>query len=149
MRISDWSADVCSSDLIIRSRVRKTIEQELADVPYAQLFFSDLLKRAIAEASALFDHPYKQYILFKYLEEKLAAKSVGDLPKRLDGHRHARAYFGIIRLEMGGAAVNGDEQEEFIRAALDMETSVESAIAENSLNPANIDRKSTRLNSSH
>src|SRR3546814_10134958 len=103
MRISDWSADVCSSDLIIRSRVRKTIEQELADDPYAQLFFSDLLKRAIAEASALFDHPYKQYILFKDLEEKLAAKSVGDLPKRLDGHRHARAYFGIIRLEMGGA----------------------------------------------
>src|SRR3546814_2352104 len=40
---------------------------------------------------------------------------------------------------MGGAAVNGDEQEEFIRAALDMETSVESAIAENSLNPANIE----------
>src|SRR3546814_9091842 len=114
MRISDWSSDVCSSDL------------ELADDPYAQLFFSDLLKRAIAEASALFDHPYKQYILFKDLEEKLAAKSVGDLPKRLDGHRHARAYFGIIRLEMGGAAVNGDEQEEFIRAALDMETSVES-----------------------
>src|SRR3546814_15568442 len=78
MRISDWSSDVCSSDL-----------------------------------------------LSKDLEEKLAAKSVGDLPKRLDGHRHARAYFGIIRLEMGGAAVNGDEQEEFIRAALDMETSVE------------------------
>src|SRR3546814_5063659 len=73
------------------------------------------------------------------LEEKLAAKAVGDLPKRLDGHRHARAYFGIIRLEMGGAAVNGDEQEEFIRAVLDMETSVESAIAENSLNPANIE----------
>src|SRR3546814_15209401 len=50
-----------------------------------------------------------------------------------------RSYFGIIRLEMGGAAVNGDEQEEFIRAALAMETSVESAIAENSLNPANIE----------
>src|SRR3546814_20349636 len=92
MRISDWSSDVCSSDL-----------------------------------------------LSKDLEEKLAAKSVGDLPKRLDGHRHARAYFGIIRLEMGGAAVNGDEQAEFIRAALDMETSVESAIAENSLNTANIE----------
>src|SRR3546814_17245479 len=73
------------------------------------------------------------------LEEKLAAKAVGDLPKRLDGHRHARASFGIIRLEMGGAAVNGADQEEFIRAALDMETSVESAIAENSLNPANIE----------
>src|SRR3546814_3000286 len=86
-----WSPEKTRNETdIIRSRVRKTIEQELADDPYAQLFFSDLLKRAIAEASALFDHPYKQYILFKDLEEKLAAKSVGDLPKRLDGHRHAR-----------------------------------------------------------
>src|SRR3546814_18159094 len=106
--------------LSLRPPPRSTLTDPL--VPYPTRFQS-----AIAEAYALFDHPYKQDILFKDLEEKLAAKSVGDLPKRLDGHRHARAYFGIIRLEMGGAAVNGDEQEEFIRA----------------------DRKSTRLNSSH
>ena len=135
-----WSPEKTRNETdIIRSRVRKTIEQELADDPYAQLFFSDLLKRAIAEASALFDHPYKQYILFKDLEEKLASKSIDDLPKRLEGHRHASAYFGIIRLEIGDAVANGDEQEEFIRAALGMEKSVESAIAENSLNPANIE----------
>lgn len=135
-----WSTEKVRNETdIIRSRVRKTIEQELADDPYAQLFFSDLLKRAIAEASALFDHPYKQYFLFKDLEEKIAAKSIDDLPKHLEGHRHASAYFGIIRLEMGNAVANGDEQKEFIQAALDMEKSVESAIAENSLNPANIE----------
>ncbi|WP_284126595.1 type I restriction endonuclease subunit R [Parerythrobacter aestuarii] len=135
-----WSPEKTRNETdIIRSRVRKTIEQELADDPYAQLFFSDLLKRAIAEASALFDHPYKQYIMFKDLEEKLAAKKIDDLPKRLEGHRHASAYFGIIRLEIGDAVANGDEQQDFIRAALDMEKSVESAIAENSLNPANIE----------
>lgn len=59
--------------------------------------------------------------------------------KRLAGHRHASAYFGIIRLEIGDELAKGDEQEEFIQAALDMEKSVESAIAENSLNPANIE----------
>ena len=42
-------------------------------------------------------------------------------------------------MEIGDAVANGDEQEEFIRAALGMEKSVESAIAENSLNPANIE----------
>ena len=66
-------------------------------------------------------------------------KSIDDLPKRLAGHRHANAYFGIIRLEIGDELAKGDEQEEFIQAALDMEKSVESAIAENSLNPANIE----------
>ncbi len=135
-----WSAEKTRNETdIIRSRVRKTIEQELADDPYAQLFFSDLLRRAIAEASALFDHPYKQYVLFKDLEEKLAAKTVDDLPKGLEGRRHASAYFGIIRLEMGNVVSTATEQEEFIHAALDMEKFVESAIAENSLNPANIE----------
>ena len=73
------------------------------------------------------------------MEEKLASKSIDDLPKRLAGHRHASAYFGIIRLEIGDELAKGDEQEDFIQAALDMEKSVESAIAENSLNPANIE----------
>jgi type I restriction enzyme R subunit len=42
-------------------------------------------------------------------------------------------------LEIGDELAKGDEQEEFIQATLDMEKSVESAIAENSLNPANIE----------
>ena len=135
-----WSAEKTRNETdIIRSRVRKTIEQELADDPYAQFFFSDLLKRAIAEASALFDHPYKQYVLFKDLEEKLAARRTDDMPTDLEGHRHASAYFGIIRLEIGDDAVNGEDRSEYVKVALDMEQAVESAVAENSLNPANIE----------
>lgn len=124
---------------IIRSRVRKTIDQELADDPYAKLFFSDLLKRAIAEAEELFDHPYKQYILLKNFEEKLASKQVDNVPADLNGHRHANTYFGIIRLEIGEELANGKDRDKFVRTALDMEQVIESAIAENSLNPTNIE----------
>ena len=46
---------------LIRTRLRKTIEQDLADDPYAQKVFGELLRQAIAEAEAMFDHPLKQY----------------------------------------------------------------------------------------
>jgi type I restriction enzyme R subunit len=119
--------------------VRKTIEQELADNPYAQLFFSHLLKQAIAEASALFDHPFKQYVLFKDLEEKLGAKEVGNLPPKLHGRSHATAYYGIMRIEMGDDLVHGEAADEFVSASLDIEKIVERAVAENSLNPSSIE----------
>ena len=138
--VESWSAEKTRNETdIIRSRVRKTIEQELADDPYAQVFFSDLLKQAIDEASELFDHPYKQYVLFKDLDEKLAARQIDDVPVDLEGYRHASAYFGIIRLEIGEDLTNGEDRGEYVKAALDMEKSVRSAIAENSLNPANIE----------
>ena len=135
-----WSAEKTRNETdIIRSRMRKTIEQELADDPYAQLYFSDLLKRAIAEASALFDHPYKQYVLFKDLEQKLASKHIDELPDQLKGHSHASAYFGIIRLELEDDALIGEARKALVEASLGMEKAVEKAIAENSLNPANIE----------
>ena len=135
-----WSSEKTRNETdIIRSRMRKTIEQELSDDPYAQLYFSDLLKRAIAEASALFDHPYKQYVLFKDLEQKLASKHIDELPDQLKGHSHASAYFGIIRLEIEDDVLIGEARKALVEASLDMEKAVEKAIAENSLNPANIE----------
>src|SRR3546814_16080534 len=48
-----WSPEKTRNETdIIRSRVRKTIEQELADDPYAPLFFSYLHHRAIADTYA-------------------------------------------------------------------------------------------------
>ena len=136
----EWSDEKTRNETdIIKSRVRKTIEQDLADDPYAQLFFSDLLKQAIAEASALFDHPFKQYVLFKDLEEKLDAKDVGDLPPKLHGRPHASAYYGILRIEMGDELVRGEAANEFVTASLDIEKIVERSVAENSLNPSSIE----------
>lgn len=124
---------------IIRSRVRKTIEQELVDDPYAQLYFSQLLKQAIADASSQFDHPFKQYVLFKDLEEKLASKKIEGIPTELENRDHASAYFGIMRLEMGEEALSGKSESAFVAAAIDIEIAVKNAVAEHSLNPQNIE----------
>src|SRR5690606_15981786 len=60
-----WSEEKTRNETdIIRTRLKKTIEQDLADDPCAQKVFADLLKQAIAEAEAMFDHPLKQYALF-------------------------------------------------------------------------------------
>ncbi len=135
-----WSPEKTRNETdIIRSRIRKTIEQELADDPYAQLYFSQLLKQAIAEASSLFDHPFKQFVLFKDLEEKLCERKLVDQPVRLENRPHASAYFGVMRLELGNAVVMGDQQPDYVKTALDIETAVNNAVAENSLNPQNIE----------
>ena len=55
---------------VIKSRMTKTIQEDLLEDPFAQMRFSELLKEAIVEAEKLFDHPFKQYSLFEALEEK-------------------------------------------------------------------------------
>src|SRR5690625_5832777 len=86
------------------------IEQELRDDPYAQEAFSKLLRQAIEEAEKLFDHPLKQYMLFREFEEQVQDRRLNDIPDAFAGNRHAQAYFGDFK---------------------------------------KVDRKSTRLNSSH
>ncbi|MGY0646068.1 MAG: type I restriction endonuclease subunit R, partial [Paraglaciecola chathamensis] len=44
----------------ITGRITKMIEQDLADDPYAQEYFSKMLKKAIEDARAMFDAPVKQ-----------------------------------------------------------------------------------------
>ncbi|MCV5111853.1 hypothetical protein OFM52_31850, partial [Escherichia coli] len=61
---------------IIKTRVTKMIEQELRDDPYAQEAFSKLLRMAIEEAEKLFDHPLKQYLLFREFEEQVEARKL-------------------------------------------------------------------------
>lgn len=135
-----WSPEKTRNETdIIRSRIRKTIEQELADDPYAQLYFSQLLKQAIAEASSLFEHPYKQFVLFKDLEEKLADRDVAGLPDALTNRPHASAYFGVMRMELGEQTVIGGDKAAYVTTALEIETAVNNAVAENSLNPQNIE----------
>lgn len=115
-----------------------TIEQELADDPYAQAVFSELLKQAIAEAEALFDHPHKQYILFKEFEDKVCAREVEDVPAALNGNKHAKAYFGAFRLVLDRAM---DKQDERARVddALFIDKTVKAAVTEHSLSPHDIE----------
>ena len=60
----DWREEKTRNETdIIKTRIKKTIEQDLANDPYAQKVFSELLKDAISEAESLFDHPIKEYTL--------------------------------------------------------------------------------------
>jgi type I restriction enzyme, R subunit len=104
----EWSEEKTRNETdLIRTRLRKTIEQDLADDPYAQKVFGELLRQAIAEAEAMFDHPLKQYALFKDFEERLAARQTPGVPAALERNAHAKAYFGAIRLVLGEQACDG------------------------------------------
>lgn len=73
------------------------IEQELRDDPYAQEAFSRLLRMAIEEAEKLFDHPLKQYLLFREFEEKVEARKLSDIPDALAVNKYAQAYYGVFK----------------------------------------------------
>lgn len=139
----DWSEEKTRNETdMIRTRVRKTIEQELAEDPYAQKVFGELLKQAIAEAEAMFDHPLKQYALFESFEQQLASRVTPGVPDALADKPHAKAYFGAMRLVLGDdafAGLNAESIHQWVQQAIAMYEVVRDAVAENSLNPQNIE----------
>lgn len=139
----NWSEEKTRNETdIIRTRLKKTIEQDLADDPYAQKVFSELLKQAIAEAEAMFEHPFKQYALFKDFEDKVAQRDIEGIPDAFGDNRHARAYYGTFKLVMGDEAfeeIDAKQRRVFVDEALAIDEAVRNAIAENSLNVQNID----------
>ncbi|MDO9225302.1 MAG: HsdR family type I site-specific deoxyribonuclease [Pseudomonadota bacterium] len=138
-----WSEEKTRNETdLIRTRLKRTIEQELADDPYAQKVFAELLKLAIAEAEAMFDHPLKQYALFSQFEEQVARREVAGIPDHFGDNPHARAYFGTFRLVLGDAcfdAGDADETGQYVEEARAIDAAVRDAVAENSLNPQNIE----------
>jgi type I restriction enzyme R subunit len=135
-----WSEEKTRNETdLIRTRLKKTIEQDLADDPYAQKVFADLLKQAIAEAEAMFDHPLKQYALFRKFEERVEYHDVGGIPDAFGDNHPARAYFGAFRLALGAAVEGGDASRAYVDEAFKIDAVVRSAVAENSLNPQNIE----------
>jgi len=138
--VEQWSEEKTRNETdMIRTRLKKTIEQDLADDPYAQKVFADLLKQAIAEAEAMFDHPLKQYALLKKFEEQVDARDVSGLPAELSESKHLRAYFGICRLVLGEDAFAETDQAAWVGQAKEIDAVVRQAVAEHSLNPQNIE----------
>lgn len=136
---SGWSEEKTRTETdIIKSRVRKTIEQDLAEDPYAQAFFSDLLRQAIAEAESLFNHPYKQYALFRDIEEQIERGVAGGIPESIQPHPHRRAYFGILKLTAGNELAP-EEENAFVDLTARIDAAVQRSVSENSLNPQNIE----------
>ena len=139
----DWSEEKTRNETdMIRTRLRRTIEQELAEDPYAQKVFGELLKQAIAEAEAMFDHPLKQYALFQTFEQQLESRATPGVPDVLFDKPHAKAYFGAMRLVLGDeafTALSSEAIDSLVLQTLAMDFVVRDAVAENSLNPQNIE----------
>lgn len=136
----NWSDEKTRNETdMIRTRLKRTIEQDLADDPYAQRVFAELLKQAIAQAEAMFDHPLKQYALFKEFEGRVSARQVTGIPDQLEDKPSARAYYGICRLALGEADFQKADQDSLVRQATDIDEVVRQAVAEHSLNPQNIE----------
>src|SRR5690606_2061708 len=126
---------------IIKTRVTRMIEQDLRDDPYAQEAFSKLLRQAIEEAEKLFDHPLKQYMLFREFEEQVQQRRLGDIPDAFAGNRHAQAYFGVLKkiLPEALAVMDPQVQDKWVKVAFEIDRVVDTSIAENSINPQNIE----------
>ena len=137
----EWSEEKTRNETdIIKTRVAKMIEQELRDDPYAQEAFSKLLRQAIKEAEALFDHPLKQYMLFREFKEKVAERQLDDLPDSFNGNRHAQAYFGVFKKMIPtGFRDIAEEQQSWVDLSFTVDDLVAVAVAENSINPQNIE----------
>jgi len=127
---------------LIRTRVRKKIEQQMDDDPYAKEYFSKLLKKAIEEAEKLFDYPLKQYALYKKFSDEVEQRKVDGIPGALEDKPHAKAYYGAIRLVLGDSAFDvlpAEKQQAFIDLSIEIDDVVNRAVAEHSLNPQNIE----------
>ncbi|HDY8025494.1 TPA: type I restriction endonuclease subunit R [Vibrio vulnificus] len=138
----DWSEDKTRNETdIIKTRVTRMIEQELRDDPYAQEAFSKLLRQAIEEAEKLFDHPLKQYMLFHEFEEQVQDRRLNDIPDAFAGNRHAQAYFGVFKkvLPEALAVLDSQVQDKWVKVAFEIDQAVETSVAENSINPQNIE----------
>ncbi|TDQ35356.1 type I restriction endonuclease subunit R [Thiopseudomonas denitrificans] len=138
----DWSEDKTRNETdIIKTRIARTIEQELRDDPYAQEAFSKLLRQAIAEAEKLFEHPLKQYMLFHEFEQQVQQRRLDDIPDAFDGNHHAQAYFGVFKKQLPEVFAVTDEQvvNKWVKLAFAIDQIVDQAVAENSINPQNIE----------
>ena len=135
-----WSDEKTRTEAdLIKTRIRKTIEQDLLDDPYARKVFSELLRQAIREAEALFDHPGKQYTLFKDLEEQVRNRNTPGMPAALEGNRMAQAFFGVLLMDLDEDAKAALGEETMTAEALHIDQIVEDAIAANAINPASIE----------
>jgi type I restriction enzyme R subunit len=130
----------------ITGRITKMIEEDLADDPYAQEYFSNLLKKAIEKTKEMFDAPVKQYILFADFEQEVKDRKVSDIPNDFTDdsgklNKHAQAYFGLFKHVFGADYLieQSLDNEKLVALAFNIDEVVNNAVAEYSINPAEIE----------
>jgi type I restriction enzyme R subunit len=130
----------------ITGRITKMIEEDLADDPYAQEYFSNLLKKAIEKTKEMFDAPVKQYILFADFEQEVKERKVADIPNDFTDdsgklNKNAQAYFGLFKHVFGAdyLAEQSLDNEKLVELVFNIDEVVNNAVAEYSINPAEIE----------
>ncbi len=130
----------------ITGRITKMIEQDLADDPYAQEYFSKMLKKAIEDAKAMFDAPVKQYILFADFEQEVKERQIVDMPDEFVDdsgklNKHAQAYFGLFKHLFDADFLNEKslDNDKLVALAFSIDDVVNTAVAEYSINHAEIE----------
>ena len=98
--------------------------------------FSELLKEAILAAEAMFDHPGKQYVMFKDLEEQVAARNTPGVPDRFADHPRAQSYYGALLEQLNGAE---QDEEVLVAEAMHIDSTVDDAVQTHSINPGSIE----------
>src|SRR5690625_7432884 len=68
-------------------------------------------------------------------------RRLNDIPDAFAGNRHAQAYFGVFKKVLPEALAVLDQkiQDKWIKLAFEIDQSVETSVAENSINPQNIE----------
>lgn len=135
-----WSDEKTRTEAdVIKTRLRKTIEQSLIDDPYAQRMFSELLNEAIKAAEGLFEHAGKQYVLFKDLEDQVNNMDTPNVPDRFAGKPMAQSYYGAFREILGDEKTDKFTENALVDEAYHIDTVVNDAIKTHSINPSSIE----------
>lgn len=135
-----WSDEKTRSEAdVIKTRVRKTIEQGLGDDPYAQQVFSEMLKEAIRAAEAMFDHPGKQYTMFQDLEAQINKRQTPTVPDGFGDNTLAQSFYGAFALVLDEGQMEALGQDQLVNEALYIAEVVQGSIKTHSINPPSIE----------
>ncbi|MEH6521572.1 type I restriction endonuclease subunit R [Sulfitobacter sp.] len=138
--VNDWTDEKKRTEAdLIKTRIRKSIEQELIDDPYAQRVFSEMLKEAIREAESLFDHPDKQYTMFKDLEAMVGERATPTVPNGFGDNKLAQAFFGAFAMSLEQEQINDLGETKLVEEALFTDSVVQGAVRSHSISPASIE----------
>src|SRR3546814_2549166 len=104
MRISDWSSDVCSSDLVTGSRAGHSDKLKTTKIAGAQQFRLDF-PSAIGRISP---QPFVRAIIMRELDEPKILQSVG--LSLGDGENHCTRQRRILMTENGDGTFDPDRK---------------------------------------
>lgn len=136
----DWSDEKTRTEAdLIKTRIRKTIEQDLIDDPYARRVFSEMLKDAIREAEALFEHPDKQYTMFKDLEAMVGERDTPNIPDGFGDNRLAQAVYGAFVMSLKQEQVGDLGETKLVKESFFIDEVVQNAVRSHSISPASIE----------